>query len=74
MAQQALEQRVTELEKQVRELQQRMRSGSPDWRNAVGMFTDRPEMLEILADAVKAREADRKRTRPARPPRRRSAS
>jgi hypothetical protein len=56
-----LEQRIIELENRVAELQQNLQSASPDWRNALGMFTDRPEMLEIFADAVKLREADRKR-------------
>jgi hypothetical protein len=60
MAQQGLEQRVAELEQQVAELQQRV--AAPDWRQALGMFTDRPEMLEVFKDAVKVREADRKRT------------
>jgi hypothetical protein len=75
MAQTALEQRVAELERQVADLQQRLRSApTRDWRQALGMFTDRPELLEIFDDAVKLREADRKRTRPRKTARRRSAS
>lgn len=75
MAQKELEQRVAELEQQVAELQQRLGSApAGNWQQAIGMFTDRPEMLEIFADAVKLREEDRKRTRPRKKVQRRSAS
>lgn len=59
MVQKALEQRVAELEQRLRTAPLR------DWQQAIGMFSDRPEMLEIFTDAVKLREADRKRTRKA---------
>ena len=72
MGQRGLEQRVAELEQQVAQLQEHV--AAPDWRQALGMFTDRPEMLEIFADAVKLREADRKRTRSRKAAPRRSAS
>ena len=63
MAQRGLEQRVLELEQQMAELQQRLAAPPQDWRRALGMFTDRPEVLGVFAEAVKLREADRKKSR-----------
>jgi hypothetical protein len=50
MALRGLGQRVAELEQQVAELQQRV--AAPDWRRALGMFTDRPERLEGHAGSL----------------------
>jgi hypothetical protein len=60
-----LEQRVAALERQLAEMksQQGAAPGKEDWRQTVGMFTDDPEMLELFAEAMKLREADRKKAR-----------
>ena len=60
-----LEQRVAALEKQVAALKAERANGpgKDDWRQTVGMFTDDPGMLELFADAMKLRAADRKRAR-----------
>ena len=60
-----LEQRVAALEKQVAGLQAQQRNGptKDDWRQTVGIFTDHPDMLELFAEAMKIREADRKKAR-----------
>lgn len=65
MAHLTLEQRVAVLEKQMAEVKDRNGNvpGKNDWRETVGMFTDDPGMLEIFADAMKIREADRKKAR-----------
>jgi len=34
-----------------------------DWRRTVGMFTDDPGMKELFAEAIKLREADRRKAR-----------
>jgi hypothetical protein len=62
----SLEQRVTALEKELaalKESQQDTRR-KKDWRRTVGMFTDNPEMKELLAEAMKLREADRSAAHP----------
>ena len=62
MAQLTLEQRVAALERQVAEL-----TGQSDgteekgWRQTVGMFTDDLGMQELFAEAMRIREADRKK-------------
>ena len=63
--QSTLEQRVAELERQVAQMQLQS-NGTPKkaWLETVGMFTDDPEMLEIFTEAMKIREADRRKTRP----------
>jgi hypothetical protein len=40
-----------------------------NWRNTIGIFTDKQEMLAIFDEAMKLREADRKKARqkPAKP-------
>lgn len=63
MPQLSLEQRVAALEKQFAEMQPANGPGKNDWRQTVGMFTDDPGMLELFADAMKIREADRKKAR-----------
>ena len=39
------------------------RGRDKDWRRTVGMFTDNPGMKELFADAMKLREADRRKAR-----------
>jgi predicted nucleic acid-binding Zn-ribbon protein len=62
MAPLTIEQRLAHLESQVAELQGELRAArhSPkDWRRTIGAFTDDPALQEILAEAMKLREADR---------------
>ncbi|HUE70015.1 MAG TPA: hypothetical protein VMP01_03930 [Pirellulaceae bacterium] len=62
MIQPSLEKRVESLEAQVAEL--RARPNAPkDWRRTIGAFTDDAGMLEILKEAMRLREADRKKVR-----------
>ncbi|MCI0683295.1 MAG: hypothetical protein L0Y71_14425 [Gemmataceae bacterium] len=65
MPQLSLEQRVAALERQVAEMKAQHANGSrkKDWRRTVGMFTDNPGMIELFADAMKIREADRQKAR-----------
>ena len=59
-----LEERVTKLEGLVDELRDRRTSaetpGRDDWRGTVGMFADDAVMQEILDEAQRIREADRR--------------
>ena len=59
------EQRLAALEQQVADLKaQTTRQGrKKDWRRTIGIFTDKPEMQELFAEAMKLREADRKKAR-----------
>ena len=61
----SLEQRIAALEQEVASLKTRqaIEPGKDDWRQTIGMFTDNPGMLEIFAEAMKIREADRKKAR-----------
>ena len=63
MPQLSLEQRVAALEKRFAEMQPGNGPGKKDWRQTIGMFTDDRGMLELFADAMKIREADRKKSR-----------
>ena len=65
MSQLSLEQRVAALERQMAQFKVQHTNGprKKDWRKTVGMFTDNPGMLELFADAMKIREADRKKAR-----------
>ena len=64
MSQQSLEQRVATLEKELAELKRQRRNGrNKDWRRTIGMFTDNPGMKELFAEAMKLREADRRKRR-----------
>jgi hypothetical protein len=60
-----LEERVAALEQQVKSLQARPSDGpgKDDWRRTIGMFTDNPGMMEIFDEAMKIREADRRKVR-----------
>jgi hypothetical protein len=59
-----LEQRVAVLEQELSELKaQRGNAHVEDWRRTVGMFTDNPGMKDLFADAMKLREADRRKPR-----------
>lgn len=65
MAKATLEQRVTELEEQVRELiaNQAKLGRAKDWRRTAGAFTGDDVMKEIFEEGRKIREAERKRAR-----------
>jgi hypothetical protein len=67
----SLEQRVAVLEQELAELKSRT-GRAKDWRRTIGMFTDNAEMKELFAEAMKLREADRKKAH-RRQPRKRSA-
>jgi len=72
----ALEKRVRALESQVAQLQVELRSvrkAKPkDWRRTIGAFTDDEGMMGLLAEALRLRNSDRKKTRPKAAPRRRA--
>ena len=57
----SLEERVAALEAQVAEMAGKR--AKKDWRNTIGIFTGKPEMQELLTDAMKLREADRRKAR-----------
>jgi len=69
-----LERRVKALESQVAELHNELRSvrnaKEKDWRRTVGAFTDDEGLREILQEAMRLREADRRKTRSCRASRR----
>ena len=60
---QTLEKRVSSLEKQISKLVESTATGIkwPDWRSTIGVFTDDPQMQQILSSALKIRKGDRKR-------------
>jgi hypothetical protein len=60
----SLEERVAVLEQEFSEFKARQGAQrEKDWRRTVGMFTDNPEMKELFAEAMKLREADRRKAR-----------
>jgi hypothetical protein len=60
----SLEDRVAVLEQEVSELKARQGNGpTKDWRRTIGRFTDNPGMKELFAEALKLREADRRKMR-----------
>jgi len=67
MASLALERRIKTLELQVAQLQEEVRSVhggmTKDWRRTIGAFTDDEGMKEILREAMRLRELDRKKAR-----------
>jgi hypothetical protein len=59
-----IEQRVAVLEQELAELKARQGSGRvKDWRRTIGLFTDNPGMKDVFAEAMKIREADRRKAR-----------
>jgi hypothetical protein len=61
-----LEQRVTALERQVRQLQQDAAAGNsrkPDWRRAVEQGRGDEDLLAVIREGMKVREKDRQAAR-----------
>jgi hypothetical protein len=62
-----LERRVRALESHVAQLQDELRSvrsgREKDWRRTIGAFSDDEGMKEILREAMRLREEDRKKAR-----------
>lgn len=52
MSSPSLEQRVAALEKEISALKALRTKRVKDWRRMVGMFTDKPEMQELFAEAM----------------------
>jgi hypothetical protein len=73
MSRQTVEERLSELESHVAELRAvvsgTQRPGK-DWRKTIGAFTDDPGMQQILKDAMRLREEDRKKARSKQPTKR----
>ena len=67
MSNQTLEQRVARLEAELQNLRRELSAKRPDrrseWRSMVGVFTDDPGMQEVFKEAMKLREADRRKAR-----------
>ena len=64
MSQLTVEERQTNLEKEVNELRASANgSRANDWRSTIGMFTGDEVMKEIDREALKFREADRRKAR-----------
>jgi hypothetical protein len=60
----SLEQRVAALERELAVLKSRRGNGrAKDWRRTIGIFTDNPGMKELFTEAMKLREADRRKAR-----------
>ncbi len=70
----SLEDRAAALEQKVSDLAKTKppQAGKKDWRLLIGIFTDKPEMQQLLTDAMKLREEDRQKTRPKGPSARRA--
>jgi hypothetical protein len=68
MRQSSLAGRVKALESRVAELAESLPSAQAqrekDWRRTIGAFTDDEGLKEILQEALRLREIDRKKTRP----------
>jgi hypothetical protein len=64
---QNIQQRLAHLEAQLAELLTAVRARGEarrDWRRTIGALTDDPGMQAILKEAMKQREADRRKTGP----------
>jgi len=66
MPQPTLAERVAALERAVAELKAAWANGAhqKDWHSTLGMFTGDETVREAFKEAMKLREADRRRTRP----------
>jgi hypothetical protein len=70
-----IEQRVAALEQELAELKAGRGNGRvKDWRRTIGQFTDKPEMKEHFAEAMKLRDADRRKAHGRQPRKRPAAS
>ncbi|HLW66246.1 MAG TPA: hypothetical protein VKS79_13115 [Gemmataceae bacterium] len=59
-----VDQRLAVLEHELSELKALRGQGHvKDWRRTIGIFTDNPGMKELFAEAMKLREADRRKAR-----------
>ena len=69
MARKSIEQRVATLEPQIAAIKDQLAdsNGSKDWRRTIGAFTGDDNMLGLLSDAMKLREADRRAARAKKP-------
>ena len=75
MARPTVEERLAQLESRVAELPAALhgeRQPAKDWRRTIGAFTDDAGMQEILKDAMRLREEDRKKARAKKPKRKSS--
>jgi hypothetical protein len=73
MSRQTVEERLSTLESHVAELQavvREVKRPGKDWRKTIGAFTDDPGMQQILKDAMRLRDEDRKKARPKQPTKR----
>jgi hypothetical protein len=66
MTHETLEQRVERLERIVHELQDepRREPGKDDWRTTIGAFSEDPQAKEIIDEALRLRDEDRRQPRP----------
>jgi hypothetical protein len=58
-----LEQRIAKLENEVSSLRAEVQGTKPGWRQAIDEFAGDEGLQEIVAGAMKLREADRKRAK-----------
>ena len=63
MIQPSLEKRVESLEAQVAELRATRTGNSKDWRRSLARYAGDADLQSIFAEAMKLREADRKRAK-----------
>lgn len=63
--QQNIEDRLAKLELRFNELQALVcdADAKPDWRKLIGIFTDKPGVQAIFAEAMKLRETERRQSR-----------
>ena len=59
----SLEKRVESLEAQIAELRAARPAQPRDWRNAVAKYAGDADLQSVFAEAMKLREADRKRAK-----------